>query len=72
MWLHLANNFETMKACYYAYPLASPGGLEAYGRRKDELGVQHGVMFWGARDIIPLKGRDTLLDSFVQEYSTCH
>ena len=34
---------------------------ESYTRRKDELSVQHGVLMWGVRVIVPPKGRDTLL-----------
>ena len=34
---------------------------ESYTRRKDEMSVQHGVLMWGARAIVPPKGRDTLL-----------
>ena len=39
-----------------------PDDLHAYGRRKHELSVQHGVLFWGARVAIPPKGRDSLID----------
>ena len=39
-----------------------PDDLDAYGRRKHELSVQHGVLFWGARVVIPPKCRDTLHD----------
>ena len=35
---------------------------ESYTRRKHELGVQHGVLMWGARVFVPPKGRDTLLN----------
>ena len=34
---------------------------ESYTRRKEELSVQHGVLMWGARVVVPPKGRDTLL-----------
>ena len=44
------------------WPVQVPDDLDAYGRRKHELSVQHGVLFWGARVVIPPKGRDTLLD----------
>ena len=44
------------------WPVQVPNDLDAYGRRKHELSVQHGVLFWGARVVIPPKGRDTLLD----------
>ena len=44
------------------WPVQVPDDLEAYGRRKHKLSVQHGVLFWGARVVIPPKGRDTLLD----------
>ena len=40
----------------------APGELDAYCQRKDELSVQQGVLFWGARVIVPPKGRDYLLD----------
>ena len=35
--------------------------FDCYRHRKDELSVQQGVLFWGARVIIPPKGRDALL-----------
>ena len=44
------------------WPFQAPDDLDAYGRRKHELSVQHGVLFWGARVVIPPKGHDTLLD----------
>ena len=44
------------------WPVQVPDDLDAYGRRKHELSVQHGVLFWGARVVIPPKGRDTLPD----------
>ena len=44
------------------WPVQVPDDLDAYGRRKHELSIQHGVLFWGARVVIPPKGRDTLLD----------
>lgn len=44
------------------WPPQVPGGFEAYVCRKSELSVQHGVLMWGARVIIPPKGRETLLD----------
>ena len=34
---------------------------ESYTRRKEELSVQHGVLIWGARVVVPPKGHDTLL-----------
>ena len=34
---------------------------ESYTRRKDEPGVRHWVLMWGARVIVPPKGRDMLL-----------
>ena len=35
--------------------------FDCYRHRKDELSVQQGVLFWGARVIIPPKGRDAPL-----------
>ena len=43
------------------WPCDVPRECESYTRRKDELSVQHGVFTWGARVIVPPKGRDTLL-----------
>ena len=40
----------------------APREFDAYCQRKDELNVQHEVLFWGARVIVPPKGRDSLLD----------
>ena len=39
----------------------TPPEFDCYRHRKDELSVQQGVLFWGARVIIPPKGRDALL-----------
>ena len=39
----------------------TPPEFDCYRHRKDELSVQQGVLFWGARVIIPTKGRDALL-----------
>ena len=39
----------------------TPREFDCYCHRKDELCVQQGVLFWGARVIIPPKGRDALL-----------
>ena len=43
------------------WPCDVPREYESYTRRQYELSVQHGVLMWGARVIIPPKGRDTLL-----------
>ena len=39
----------------------TPPEFDCYRHRKDELSIQQGVLFWGARVIIPPKGRDALL-----------
>ena len=39
----------------------TPPEFDCYRHSKDELSVQQGVLFWGARMIIPSKGRDALL-----------
>lgn len=44
------------------WPLQAPSELEAYNRTKAEFSVQHGVLFWGTRVIIPPEGRDTPLE----------
>ena len=43
------------------WPDQAPPELASYHQRKDELSLQQGVLFWGARVIIPPKGRDALL-----------
>ena len=35
------------------WPVQVPDDLNAYDRRKHELSVQHGVLFWEARVVIP-------------------
>ena len=50
------------------WPFQVPIDFDAYGRRKHELSVQHGVLFWGARVVIPQKGRDTLLDELLDTH----
>ena len=41
---------------------------ESYTRRKDKLSVQRGVLMWGARVVVPPKGRDTLLKELYETH----
>ena len=59
---------DSNKPCVIASSPVYPSEVEVYGRRKDELSVEHDVLFWGDRVIIPPKGRDTLLDELYETH----
>uniref|UniRef100_A0A1A8SAM6 Uncharacterized protein n=1 Tax=Nothobranchius rachovii TaxID=451742 RepID=A0A1A8SAM6_9TELE len=51
------------------WPVQTDAGLKPYRQRKLELSVRDGCVLWGARVIIPTKGRDKILKLLHQTHT---
>ena len=62
------NGLQPIRYCHTFYSLMYRASVRAtqYTRRKDELSVEHGVLIWGARVIVPTKDRDTVLKNYMR------
>ena len=51
-----------MKFTMQGWPMVVADELSVYHRKKDELSVQQGCLLWGSRVIVPVAGRESLME----------